>query len=475
MTSPNSPIESLNSPENAGPIMFRSFLPTHIGNLFKFSVEKSSAFLASVFTPHGEIRARAKDPVIRPPFSGFLMKIRLILYGLFGLSISISISASLVCGGLVVIDGLVRYFSSHTRPTFPKTWLGRFILGYFLWGLFVSLMRNSMPFDGLLSFQSSFLLVLVFGTVSDGDEIKAMLKGFWGASVFIGLWAIVQWSTGVNNPHISRPDTPFFNSLNDSQLRYLGLWVGRAIGTRSHPLTYAESFVVPFFISWIGLMLSFQQSKKMNWWHFLGLWSFSSGLWLAQGRGVWLALASGIVVSLFFFKKRVAIGSFFAAAVIFSGVFVLSPSMQNRFLSIFSSSHGSSGDQVSKQIRYVLWSQSVDSFLERPLAGTGLKGARLTFFDPLTKKQVTWSESHNIYLQALVELGVVGAVLLIFIFGSGFWIAHRSQFPLKAYVVSMLVAFMAMGLTESWINDKEIAIIFWTMLGCFLRFRELDA
>ena len=134
-------------------------------------------------------------------------------------------------------------------------------------------------------------------------------------------------------------------------------------------------------------------------------------------------------------------------------------------LSIVSMNQGTKADQQSKNTRIELWKQSIQSIRRHFISGMGLRGASFIVADPLTGVPSEWTESHNIYLQLAVEEGLIGVAIAVWILTKIIGTIGRMSDSNRAYFFSILVAFLVAGLTESWMNDKEIAMIFWTFVG----------
>lgn len=110
-------------------------------------------------------------------------------------------------------------------------------------------------------------------------------------------------------------------------------------------------------------------------------------------------------------------------------------------------------DETSLTGRDVLWANALDEFGQSPLIGKGWAWAKST------GTGLTETENlHNIYIQALVEAGIIGLVLLILalILASGYslasfrWLQRRRMFePMLYFAGGMFGAAMAQGLVES--------------------------
>jgi O-antigen ligase len=210
----------------------------------------------------------------------------------------------------------------------------------------------------------------------------------------------------------------------------------------------------------------FKERLKSLAWGGLGIVAVGGGIIFAQGRAVWLGVAVGLVVVGFMLPRSKIFKFLFVAVVSASILLVFLPfKIRGRMMSIYSHVSGSLGDQRSKDTRYELWKESWRVIKAHPVAGVGLKGAELHITDPTDGKPCVWSESHNMFLQNAVESGLVGLGLFLWILVLLFKAVFRLPADLKRTGLGILSAFMIAGLTESWHRDKEIGMIFWSLVG----------
>jgi O-antigen ligase len=177
-----------------------------------------------------------------------------------------------------------------------------------------------------------------------------------------------------------------------------------------------------------------------------------------------MGVAGGLLLLIFLIPKRKELWFswvFFAVAIM-----ILSPNMKGRMMSVVSNTQGTSGDQQSKSTRLSLWKQSWEAMQIRPLTGVGLKGVAFSVPDPISGVRSDWSETHNNFLQVGVETGWIGLGLFIWIvFLIARLIVRHPHSEIKSALAALCVALLIAGLTESWLADKEVAMIFWYFVG----------
>jgi O-antigen ligase len=393
-------------------------------------------------------------------------QIRSVLIALFGVALAVSISAALIIAALLILDWIVRSFRNEIPPTSSSS-LDKPLIIFVVWTLVCYALHRRTSLLTAVSASDAFLLFFLVSRGFDERQTKLLIKWFCIASVVAGVLAFVQYFSGINY----RPDdnifqTPAFaDGWPHGALRYLGVRNDRAMGTRNHPLTYAEGLIPAFIVLlfWMFSPKDETKAKRVMVVGALGVMALLGGLFLSQSRGVILGIFTAIIIVGLLPPRLPKIRRLIALAlVLVSAVLVVSPAARGRVLSSFSTHYGTAGDQKSKETRYALWRASLEELKAHPLVGVGPKAAEITVGH-------VWTETHNIYLQIALEGGLIGLGLLLWIFVLIFKETARLTPLWRKAAQCVLLAFLIAGLTESWTNDKEISLIFWTAIGCISR------
>jgi hypothetical protein len=99
--------------------------------------------------------------------------------------------------------------------------------------------------------------------------------------------------------------------------------------------------------------------------------------------------------------------------------------------------------------RYDYWRVALETFADRPLAGTGAGGFRVEWLRERSVRDPT-QEAHSLYLETLAELGVVGfAALLVFLLG----VAGSAR---RAYRARMPEAPGAIAVVSTWATHAAL-------------------
>lgn len=399
------------------------------------------------------------------------------LFALLGISLAVSISGSLVMGALLLIICGVHFVKQKSWRRWERSPLDIPLLIFFIWGIAVTLINCSASLRKAASAQSAFLMFFLIAHGSRKEDVKTLIRWFCIASGVAGLLGLIQVMTGLNYiPALliyRMPD--FFTGWPEWAIHYLSPVSDRAVGFRSHPLTYAEG-LAPVFLFVSAILIQIIRRKIVPArpvWLLWVIWGLVGiGIILAQGRAVWLGVGVGCLLLI------PSIPSRFRWKIVAGGIILgilmllLMPGFRGRLLSSFHAHMGQKSDQFSKDIRFQLWSEAIREFRKKPVAGVGLRGVALEFKTSVPGGNRPWSEAHNAYLQVTLERGLIGLALLIWILISAWRIIWALPLPWRWASVAIFSVFLIAGLTESWMKDKEIGMIFWAFMGCCELFRQ---
>ena len=299
--------------------------------------------------------------------------------------------------------------------------------------------------------------------------MKVILKAFVWSGWLVGLIGVAQFLAQFFIPgeKIFRfwvlNISPLFNGRAMSELvldfpswffDFHGQPLMRAVSVFPDPHMLAFFAGMTGFLS-LGIFLAERKKRYL----FGGLFLILT-LILTFSRGGYLGFLAGLLFLLPFFWKR-ADFSFKKGIFIFGlfllglGVFFGGPIL-GRFTSSFDLSEG------SNQGRLEIWRQALDFFWEKPFLGHGLSSYPLLVDPALNYKSPV--SAHNLYLEILTELGLLG---LLF-FSAWFFGALKKSFrqksnPLFLGIFSALVFFAVHSLFE--LPLYQPVVIF---LLCFL-------
>lgn len=148
-------------------------------------------------------------------------------------------------------------------------------------------------------------------------------------------------------------------------------------------------------------------------------------------------------------------------------VLLLDP-LVNTFTAIFPNVR-----EMSVDSRLGLWRASVSAFVESPLVGFGLDGFAAATAETRTGVLADLVRAHNLYLQTLVDIGIVGAVLfwvpLLIIYVSGLKVLLNEPrgkgSPLQLGLILSATSFFLFGLVETLNISNNYVNAYWLIFG----------
>jgi len=127
-------------------------------------------------------------------------------------------------------------------------------------------------------------------------------------------------------------------------------------------------------------------------------------------------------------------------------------------------------------VRVDLWSDAVNLFQENPLLGTGFH----TY--AYMGRVGTYEDTHNIYLKILVETGVVGLLLFLWLlwrtFHAGFLLFRNAKEPFFSALGLGLAAWMVCSVTTNMFGDRwtylQVNGYLWIIAGMAARALDIE-
>lgn len=304
--------------------------------------------------------------------------------------------------------------------------------------------------------EQRWLLLLFFisiGLVALEKRWKQGLQVLTYLGLALSLYSIVQAFTGID---IVR-SAPY--AIDGT--RGLGLW--RAKGFFSNTMTYSYTFgFILCLLTGVLLYTPFREKKQWGL-YLLTTTAIGSSLFFTWTRGVWLALAGGLLVALIYKSRKQAVVALASCSILFTLIFSLSPTFRNSIDSITDSKYASNIERLS------IWKAHWEMFLDSPIIG---KGYRLQsrylpeYYEKLGIQSEFISHAHNNFLQFLAGTGLTGFLFYV-AFSLGCLIyAHKLFLKIpkedhlhKGWIVGVLAALVTFhlgGMTEASFVDGEV-------------------
>jgi putative inorganic carbon (hco3(-)) transporter len=364
-----------------------------------------------------------------------LIPLQTIRYRANGFPLGESIMGIMLLG---VVLGLLR----RGQPVLPETPWTKLLCTYAMF-TFVSLCLGSLYLGRGLPFPSTArfgvwkdymvmpaLLLLTAAVAPTSRQMKAMIIVMC-LSVFVvnhNFWNVVA----------GRDFSTYSNDLRDaSSMGYAGSNGLAAFGAQATAFLLALAAFEPKIL----LRTAYRALAAFS--AFCVMYSFSRGGYLALLVG---CLFLGLV------KQRTLLVLLLVFA--FSWTTLVPNAVQQRVLMTYDSETGSLDH--SAETRLTLWDDAVQVFDTSPVIGTG--------FDTYAymHRVGQYDDTHNIFLKVLVETGVLGLLIFLWllarIFVSGFLLFRRARDPFLASLGLGLAAWVVCSFVANCFGDR------WTFL-----------
>lgn len=215
------------------------------------------------------------------------------------------------------------------------------------------------------------------------------------------------------------------------------------------------NFLMAFFSYLLAWHIS--REKKFRWiFVIVLLLAVFDTLFLSRGRSGYVVF--GALLFLFCWQHFNYKGLFFAIfllSFLFISAFSFSEAFRNRTNYVVQNvslyQHGDLDTSVGLRISFV--KNSINLVKKHPIFGTGTGSFRHEYYKIVTDEALRISNPHNEYLNITVQLGVIGLVVLLYLF----FVHWRDSYLLPKdmrYLAQAVVLSIAVGsLANSWLRD----------------------
>ncbi len=387
-----------------------------------------------------------------------------------------------IAGSSLVFFPLLSVFLLGARWTFPKfpvSWMAieRVFLGFFFLGA-LSALGGLSPLDSRHSlFKDLYFLVFVLtgALARTAEERWQVLRVFLLWSVLSAALGLLQFALGIiQTDHHSRTFERLPSAMRHWPpllLEYVSTIQGRAVGTRSHPITYAEGLLLGLaavFGAWRAFPTEWRR------WNIYAAFLIG-GIMASQSRGPWLAMGLVLTAAVFFTGRR-----FWWTGGLLLGIplamWFISPALRNRTETLSDPHYRSNSERVR------MWKAGLEMTRDHPWLGVGpgnVKRAVSFYQEDADKREGPWGHLHNTFIHILAERGIpslLAFLTLMGVFLRSCWRGLRQpQDQIQGLAMTgilAILAFLACGFTERAYGDTEIVMIFYFLLGLAVpRFR----
>ena len=264
-------------------------------------------------------------------------------------------------------------------------------------------------------------MVLAAGIISTLFSINytATLNADFVLIIYI-LWFYSAWYALRQEKNIS--DTIILFVLLAGVVNLADLYFHYSIGLREileqYPFWEGKNALGLYLVMALCISCSIKWKRSWVWAGWINSVLLIPGIVFSYSRGAWIA---GIVsvLGLFIFRFKRALGIIFVCIIILISI---SPeAVKDRFNDIFSK------EDINIKQRLELWNNSIELIKCRPITGSGLGTFTEAYMNKYPNSFPKKGEgsrpirhAHNLYIQILVETGILGLLVFVFLVLMGF-------------------------------------------------------
>lgn len=357
------------------------------------------------------------------------------------------------------------------RPAFPKTPWTRFlaIFAIFTFGslcLGSLYLEKPMPLPGDHRFGNwqeymimPGLLLLTASTVQTKRQMQAM--------IFVMCVGVLLLDKGFWNTVSGRDYSTYSEDIRGDEGGSMG-YAG------ANGLAAFSAQVTAFLLALAG----FEPSKLVRAAYY-GLAAFSAiCLMYSLSRGGYAAFLAGcLVIGLLKQRKLLVLLGIF----LFTWTTLVPPAVEQRVDMTYDPQTGSLDN--STETRLSLWSNAMQVFNTNAIVGTGFDTYEYMHLNRRTDgRSGYYADTHNYFVKVLLETGVVGLLLFLWllgrIVGEGFRLFRRAQDPFFKSLGLGIIGWLVCALVANFFGDRwtflQINGYMWVIAGLVCRAWELE-
>jgi len=317
------------------------------------------------------------------------------------------------------------------------------------------------------------ILVLLGAYLAQENRNTQLTKVFMMSAILTAAFGIVQRIIGVDQTTNAGGTffylPPWLAHAPRSLVDHLSMVHGRSVGTRAHPLTYAEGLLFP-----LGYTLSVLAVRRsFSWKWALGQFLVLLALVFSKSRGPWIA-ASAMVFVVCLLNRDIVFYKRLALIYIPVALCFFAPSMRARAFSITNNKYDSNSERLE------MWQAGRRMIQDHPLLGVGtgtMTQESGSYQLAARRREGPWGHLHNTYINIAAERGLLGlAAFLIFILAlaSELWEGYQaSNADEDSKIIILtgllcLVGWLVAGLTETVVHDSNVLMMFYFVMGLAL-------
>lgn len=397
--------------------------------------------------------------------AGMILVIKDLRIGILAVAFLFPFIPTILTIGLV--DFILLVFAVNTVVNKPALKYGPMSIWIVLFGG-INLFTAIFSVTPLASIQAALAIVsflalyfVLINTVTDRKFFCLLIVVLILSASLQSLYGIYQYQAGISTVEHHWTDAELFPELNT-----------RVFGTLDNPNILAQylELIIPLTL---GLFWSTRDWLRKA--LLLGAASLMFlCLILTYSRAGWIAFALSIIVFSILRDRRILLVAGIAGLV---GMYFLPGSVMERIASIGNLS------ESSNTYRIFIWKASLKMIRDFWYCGVGLgvQAFAKIYNGFYIREGVYAFHTHNLYLQILIETGVLGITMFLacvykaFKFGLNAMVRSDNNID-KTVIAGLLAGILALllhGLTENSFYNFKIIFMFWFSISLIMTMREL--
>ncbi|MDP2684698.1 MAG: O-antigen ligase family protein [bacterium] len=344
------------------------------------------------------------------------------------------------------------------RIWWPWKWL---ILIFVLVGIVAVLIspdiRQALGLWKAYILEPVIFFVVFVNVIKTKQQVRAIIWALGSLVVVVGYITLLQYINileipahyGFEIPKRATSFFPFPTAVGKLVGPLVALFLGMLITKESFKITSLFEFVKKNIFT-IGILL-------------FGL----MGLMFSVSRGAVLGIFIALIFASFFSKWKKWIWGVLGVLIILA---LLITPIRNNVMDVFSA------QDVSTDVRLVMWKGAVRIIQDNPITGTGLASFPVVYEDYKEASHTEYFPNPDHFILSVwIEMGLAGLIIFGWIFIRFFKYCQELFYQnkqLSVGLMSAMVALLAYGFLDTPYFKNDLAIIFWVLVGLVVVLRK---
>ncbi|WP_196593947.1 O-antigen ligase family protein [Pectinatus sottacetonis] len=366
---------------------------------------------------------------------------------------NIAATCTLIAGWIFYI--LKAHFDGRWgwKKTFMDIPLAVFVIMGFL--SIINSPQKAFSFYNYIHLVAKYVLLyyLTIQSINDEKQIKKIFVVVAAAALIVILYGFMQYIVGINTAGMGWTDKQAFPGVT---MRIYSTWHNPNLLAGYLDMILALLFGV--FIIWKN-----KKARKIIAVLFI-MAAICMGMTYA--RGACFSIAAAVAVYGIFYDRKILLPFVIFIAV----VLYIDTTLFYRLLSVFMSM------DTSSELRIALWESTIAMILDHPFLGIGWGAYYFVYptYDFYMQGHfIKIVHAHNMYLNIMAEIGIIGFLGYMTCFFSAMWYSLRNfKYLASSFLGGSLLgcglALMSLafnGLTDYVLFNTDLSMFFWFTIG----------